>query len=69
MGDGSGVGAVEGEGDGEEGELVVSIVSVRELLSSSPSLLVLPEESEKAALPTEITASEELLSVGVKVAV
>ena len=69
MGGGSGVGAVEGEGDGEEGELVVSIVSVSELLESSPSLLVLPEESEKAALPTEITASEVLLSVGVKVAV
>ena len=48
---------------------VVSTVSVRELLSSSPSVLVLPEESEKAALPTEITASEVLLSVGVKVAV
>ena len=47
---------------------VVSTVSVRELLSSSPSVLVLPAESEKASGATEITALVVLLVLGVKVA-
>ena len=48
---------------------VVSTVKVTELLASVPSLLVLPAESENFELATEITPSEVLLSVGVKVAV
>ena len=48
---------------------VVSTVKVTELLASVPSLLVLPAESENFELATEITPSEVLLSVGVKIAV
>ena len=47
----------------------VSTVKVTELFESEPSLLVLPAESENFELATEITPSEVLLSVGVKVAV
>ena len=57
------------EGEGEEDEVVVSTVKVTELLASVPSLLVLPAESENFELATEITPSEVLLSVGVKMAV
>ena len=46
-----------------------SMFSVRELLVSLPSLLVFPEESEKAPLATEITPLAVLLAEGVKVAV
>ena len=48
---------------------MVSTLKVTELLASVPSLLVLPAESENFELATEITPSEVLLSVGVKVAV
>ena len=48
---------------------VVSTVKVTELFESEPSLLVLPAESENFELATEITPSEVLLSVGVKIAV
>ena len=49
--------------------LMLSMEKVTELLASVPSLLVLPAESENFELATEITPSEVLLSVGVKVAV
>ena len=49
--------------------LTLSTEKVTELLASVPSLLVLPAESENFELATEITPSEVLLSVGVKVAV
>ena len=49
--------------------LTVSIVSVSELLESEPSVLELPDESEKAPDATEITPSVVLSAVGVKVAV
>ena len=48
---------------------MVSTLKVTELLASVPSLLVLPAESENFELAMEITPSEVLLSVGVKVAV
>ena len=48
--------------------LTVSTVRVSELLESSPSVLVLPEESEKAPEATEMPASVVLSAVGVKVA-
>ena len=48
--------------------LTVSIVSVSELLESEPSVLELPDESEKAADATEITPSVVLSVLGVKVA-
>ena len=48
---------------------MVSTLKVTELLASVPSLLVLPAESENFVLATEITPSEVLLSVGVKMAV
>ena len=48
---------------------MVSTLKVTELFESEPSLLVLPAESENFELATEITPSEVLLSVGVKVAV
>ena len=48
--------------------LTVSIVRVSELLESEPSVLVLPEESEKTLDATEITPSAVLLVSGVKVA-
>ena len=63
----SGVGEGDGEGDGEG--VVVSTVKLTELLASAPSRLLLPAESENFELATEITPSEVLLSVGVKVAV
>ena len=49
--------------------LTVSMVRVSELLASEPSVLELPDESEKAADATVITPSVVLLAVGVKVAV
>ena len=49
--------------------MVVSIVSVSELLESEPSVLELPDESEKAPDATEITPSAVLSVLGVKVAV
>ena len=48
---------------------VVSTVKVTELLASEPSRLLLPAASENFELATEITPSEVLLSVGVKMAV
>ena len=48
--------------------LTVSTVRLSELLESSPSVLVLPEESEKAPDATEMPASVVLFAVGVKVA-
>ena len=48
--------------------LRVSMVRVSELLASEPSVLELPDESEKAADVTEITASAVLPASGVKVA-
>ena len=48
--------------------LTVSTESVSELLESEPSVLELPDESEKAADATEITASAVLPASGVKVA-
>ena len=48
--------------------LTVSIVRVSELLESEPSVLVLPEESEKTLDATEITPSAVLLVSGEKVA-
>jgi len=48
--------------------LTVSMESVSELLESEPSVLELPDESEKAADATEMSASEVLSAVGVKVA-
>ena len=48
--------------------LTVSMESVSELLESEPSVLELPDESEKAADVTEITASAVLPVSGVKVA-
>ena len=48
--------------------LTVSTESVSELLESEPSVLELPDESEKAADVTEITASAVLPASGVKVA-
>ena len=48
--------------------LTLSTEKVTELLASVPSLLVLPAESENFELATEITSSEVLLSVGVKMA-
>ena len=59
----------EGEGEGEEDEVVVSTVKVTELLASEPSLLLLLAESENFELATEITPSVVLSAVGVKVAV
>ena len=49
--------------------LTVSMVSVRELLASEPSWLVLPAASENLELATEITPSVVLPVLGVKVAV
>ena len=49
--------------------LTVSIVRVSELLESEPSVLELPDESEKAPDATEITPSAVLSVLGVKVAV
>ena len=49
--------------------LTVSMESVSELLESEPSVLELPDESEKAADATEMSASVVLSAVGVKVAV
>ena len=49
--------------------LTLSTEKVTELFESEPSLLVLPAESENFELATEITPSEVLLSVGVKMAV
>ena len=46
----------------------VSTVRVTELLASEPSVLKLPELSEKEELATEMTASVVLLASGVKVA-
>ena len=48
--------------------LLVSTVRVTVLLLSEPSLLVSPVELEKTPDATEITPSEVLLAVGVKVA-
>ena len=48
--------------------LRVSMVRVSELLASEPSVLELPDESEKAPDATEITPSVVLPAVGVKVA-
>ena len=48
--------------------LTVSTESVSELLESEPSVLELPDESEKAADATEMSASVVLSAVGVKVA-
>ena len=48
--------------------LTVSIVRVSELLESEPSVLELPDESEKAPDATEITASALLSASGVKLA-
>ena len=48
--------------------LTVSMESVSELLESEPSVLELPDESEKAADATEMSASVVLSAVGVKVA-
>ena len=47
----------------------VSMERVSELLASEPSVLELPDESEKAADATEMSASVVLSAVGVKVAV
>ena len=49
--------------------LTVSTESVRVLLESEPSWLVLPAASEKASDAMEMTPSLVLLFVGVKVAV
>ena len=49
--------------------LTVSMERVSELLESEPSVLELPDESEKAADATEMSASVVLSAVGVKVAV
>ena len=49
--------------------LMLSTEKVTELLASEPSRLLLPAASENFELATEITPSEVLLSVGVKVAV
>ena len=49
--------------------LTVSTESVSELLESEPSVLELPDESEKAADATEMSASVVLSAVGVKAAV
>ena len=72
-GDGEGTGDGEGSGDGEgagEGdEVVLSMLTVRELYALEPSLLVLPAASENFELATEITPSVVLFVVGVKVAV
>ena len=46
----------------------VSTERVTELLASEPSVLKLPELSEKEELATEMTASVVLLASGVKVA-
>ena len=46
----------------------VSIVRVRELSGSAPSVLRLPVESEKAAEATEMRPSDVLLALGVNVA-
>ena len=46
----------------------VSTVRVTELLASEPSVLKLPELSEKEELATEMTPSVVLLASGVKVA-
>ena len=46
----------------------VSTVRVSELLASEPSVLKLPELSEKEELATEMTPSVVLLASGVKVA-
>ena len=48
--------------------LTVSMERVSELLESEPSVLELPDESEKAPDATEITPSVVLPAVGVKVA-
>ena len=48
--------------------LTVSMERVSELLESEPSVLELPDESEKAADATEMRASAVLSAVGVKVA-
>ena len=48
--------------------LTVSTVRVSELLESEPSVLELPDESEKAPDATEITPSVVLSVWGVKVA-
>ena len=49
--------------------LTVSMERLSELLESEPSVLELPDESEKAADATEMSASVVLPAVGVKVAV
>ena len=49
--------------------LTVSTERVSELLASEPSVLELPDESEKAPDATEMSASVVLSAVGVKVAV
>ena len=66
LGEGSGVGLGVGLGAGDE--ILVSTERVSELLESEPSVLVLPEESEKTLDATEITPSAVLLVSGVKVA-
>ena len=48
--------------------MVVSTVKVCELLSSEPSVFVLPAESENLAEATEMTPLVVLLVVGVNVA-
>ena len=48
--------------------LTVSMERVSELLASEPSVLELPDESEKAADATEMNASVVLPVSGVKVA-
>ena len=67
LGDGLGLGLGDGVGEGDG--LVESTLKVTELLASEPSRLLLPAASENFELATEITPSEVLLSVGVKVAV
>jgi len=49
--------------------VVVSMVSVRELSGSAPSVLRLPAASEKTEEATEIRPSDVLLALGVNVAV
>ena len=49
--------------------VVASMVSVRELSGSAPSVLRLPAASEKTEEATEIRPSDVLLALGVNVAV
>jgi len=49
--------------------VVVSMLSVRELSGSAPSMLGFPARSEKAEEATEIRPSDVLLALGVNVAV